>query len=809
MARKPQTLTVAADGSGTYRQIQAALDAAAPGDTVRVRAGTYTEDLRLRSGVTLVGEGADRTHLVAASGNAMRADNVRDAVVCDLHIDGAGKDGCCAVYINATSASFNRCVISGAGHCGIQAGNRSRLTLRASTARANSQAGVLIHGDSEGLLEGNTLAENGVHGIAVQERGRLTARDNTARGNRGPGVLIRADGEGLLEGNTLADNGLHGIEVRERGHLNLTGNTVIHNAHLGVLVYGEGRAKLRHNIVALNTMAGVRSIGNSGDPPAAEMVLTRNCVWDNHPNYTGELVTSTDLQADPCFVDAEHGDYHLRPDSPCIGAGIDGEDLGAFPFGQPKVPVRAPVAGGLRSQLLTLPLCHVAATDLPPGRLANWLRGAAAAGQALLLGLARDLGLLLSRPAGQWRLARPSYLPFDLDTAPYLALLERVAAHPLVRELASWRPPLPDAALAVVLARLTEGLDLPEPYRLPSGRAGVFFTRALAAALEQADPAQLWRDTPSGERPDWNALLPPAALARVEANLRSLNRDELRLLAQYGPRLGGPADLRELADLLALTGLPEAARLALVQSLQLLPRLGGSHTSGGVQLYPEGGYEGLASRGSLDSLLPTEAAYPRALFLHRVLNGEALYYGRERPPERRRELAFLVAQAGHGLGGDGDVLARALLLALGQVLTGRGHEVLYSFAGTDLTEPRPFGRAGEVARVLYHREAAAANPGRVLRGVLGRLKGWRDDYWARRVLWVLGEHFDADDAEDHEPLYRLLCAEAPQQAWYVRVGRPVPPGDATRPATARYFERWQWLDTARLWEGRNGNGHAP
>src|SRR5207244_1924240 len=100
--------------------------------------------------------------------------------------------------------------------------------------------------------------------------------------------------------------------------------------------------------------------------------------------------------------------------------------------------------------------------------------------------------------------------------------------------------------------------------------------------------------------------------------------------------LAGAPDPRDLLDLLALTGLPSAARLAVTQSLQLLPRLGGAR-GGGRQTYPEGGYEGLARRGSLDSLLPSEAAYPAPLFLHRVPNGEALYYGRERPPERRRE----------------------------------------------------------------------------------------------------------------------------------------------------------------------------
>jgi hypothetical protein len=476
-------------------------------------------------------------------------------------------------------------------------------------------------------------------------------------------------------------------------------------------------------------------------------------------------------------------------------------DVGPKPKPRPRPEALGPsLQVPLQAHLRSLPLCHAAAQDFAAARPAGWLRGAAAAGCPLLLGLAQDLGLLLSQPPGILRVAKPGHLPFDLDTTAYLTFLQRVAGHPLVRDLPAWRPPLSDAALAVVLARLVEGLELPDTYTPPAGPAGVLFFRKLGAELERADPARLWRDTPPGERADWNKLLPAPALARIEANLRGLDRHELRFLAQYGPTLAGAPDPRDLSDLLALTGLPEATRLALSQSLQLLPHLAPAHHLGGVQTYPEGGYEGLASRGSLDSLLPTEAAYPRALFLHRVLNGEALYYGRERPPERRRELAYLVAQAGHGLGSDGDVLARAALLALAHALAGRGYEVLYSFAGRELTDPRPLGKPGEVARVLYHREAAPVDAEAVLRSVLHRLRGWRDEYRSRQVFWVLSEHFDADEAEDHAPVYQALRAEAGQQACYVRVGPAAGKKGRPAPPTARFFAGSQVLETALLWQ---------
>ena len=41
-------------------------------------------------------------------------------------------------------------------------------------------------------------------------------------------------------------------------------------------------------------------------------------------------IGDTDFSADPLFVDFDNEDYRLAPGSPCIGAGENGEDLGAF-----------------------------------------------------------------------------------------------------------------------------------------------------------------------------------------------------------------------------------------------------------------------------------------------------------------------------------------------------------------------------------------------------------------------------------------------------------------------------------------------
>src|SRR3989449_4613083 len=57
-----RTMVVAPDGSGAYREIQAAIDDAKPGDTIFIKAGHYREDVVVHSKdrLRLIGEGRDR-----------------------------------------------------------------------------------------------------------------------------------------------------------------------------------------------------------------------------------------------------------------------------------------------------------------------------------------------------------------------------------------------------------------------------------------------------------------------------------------------------------------------------------------------------------------------------------------------------------------------------------------------------------------------------------------------------------------------------------------------------------------------------
>jgi hypothetical protein len=90
---EPVTLTVPTD----YATIQAAIDAARPLDTVHVLPGTYDENLRLKSGVRLVGSGAESTILDGGGRSTSLIDftDAHDVVVSDFTLRNVGQGvGC-------------------------------------------------------------------------------------------------------------------------------------------------------------------------------------------------------------------------------------------------------------------------------------------------------------------------------------------------------------------------------------------------------------------------------------------------------------------------------------------------------------------------------------------------------------------------------------------------------------------------------------------------------------------------------------------------------------------------------------------
>ncbi len=307
VAAEREPLVVALDGSGQYRTIQEAVDAAKKGDTILIRPGAYPEDVTIHSkeNVRLIGAGMDQVTILGRErvgvfhigkwpygatnieisgitvnehgGHAMGMFNGRG-----IHFHHARVKGMLFTQ-QVEDVRIEDCVIGGSETTGIQF--------------ANSQA----------VMRGNFIHDND-HGVSVA--GKSTVR---------------------LERNVITRSLFEAVIVNDQSRAILVGNTFVKNGG-GAAFLGTSQNEASGNIVSLNTYGFV--VGAS-----SRVLLSYNAMQNSGSNYlrsgtpnqpAPELKPDSDLTVDPRFVDTARDDFRLRADTSLVRIG-EFPYLGALP----------------------------------------------------------------------------------------------------------------------------------------------------------------------------------------------------------------------------------------------------------------------------------------------------------------------------------------------------------------------------------------------------------------------------------------------------------------------------------------------
>ena len=358
----PVTIHVPAD----QPTIQAAINAASPGDTILISDGTYKESINFNGkavtvtsvhgpAVTTIDGGKLSTVVLfvtaETSASILNGFTITNGFA-GFQSPNFGEGG--GIAVENASPTITNNVITGNAGCegvGIGIGFGSPL-VQGNTISNNTQAGcsggiggggISIRGESSGTqIISNTISGNsmpaGGGGIALFAAGGPLIENNIFTGNngfgQGGGIVMFNNASPQIINNIFVHNtaaqggGLYWLIPQSTPGILLLNNTIVGNtATQGSGVFNSGfasNATLQNNIIS--GQPGINAVFcesfNNNAPP----IFTANDVFTTDATPYGGICTDQtsvngNISADPLLTDVAVENLHLQPLSPAIDAG--------------------------------------------------------------------------------------------------------------------------------------------------------------------------------------------------------------------------------------------------------------------------------------------------------------------------------------------------------------------------------------------------------------------------------------------------------------------------------------------------------
>lgn len=300
----PTTFTVG-DGGEDYSSIQAAIDAADPGDIILVSPGTYTEDLYIDASLTVKSTGGAGVTTIEGTVN-LDVDYELSTVIFGGVDAGFTVTSSSAQGFYVDSESWSRVtiqgnIVTGCWDHGIDvsaAGVRcfSSLSILDNAITDNGSRGInltLVKDFSSADIRRNTVSGNRMDGVylysdssvSVLNHSSAAIVDNEITDNGGEGVYcssVSNNSSGLVQGNTISRNAVSGFEFYEVQcgcTLDIVDNEMRDNEYSGI--YGDNISLQSRASMSENTITGNKDYGiylYAGPSERASLTVEENAI---------------------------------------------------------------------------------------------------------------------------------------------------------------------------------------------------------------------------------------------------------------------------------------------------------------------------------------------------------------------------------------------------------------------------------------------------------------------------------------------------------------------------------------------------
>jgi parallel beta-helix repeat protein len=282
-----------------YPTIQQAIDAAKPGDTVKIKKGTYRESVTFKEGIILKGAVRDKTILCcdANTGAAITVTDCNEGTITGLTLlqTGAeklteeGKPLFPVLWVNFSSIKVTDCTIQdgcgngitieGKGNCEISdcnisnnrgsgiyvLGEGAEPILKNNQCLENKGNGIYFREGAGGIAEDNLCNKNSFNGIAVMNKWTSPRlKNNQCSGNRSSGIYFGEGAKGGAENNICKENEWNGISVADDSSApELRGNQCLSNRRCGIYYSDGAHITAKDNILKDNGEINYRQLRNT------------------------------------------------------------------------------------------------------------------------------------------------------------------------------------------------------------------------------------------------------------------------------------------------------------------------------------------------------------------------------------------------------------------------------------------------------------------------------------------------------------------------------------------------------------------
>ncbi len=237
--------------SPCYQTIQEAVAAAQPGDTIKIRPGTYQGQIIISKDLTLSGESRElvfihnRDWLGERPWEAIRVTGRATITIENVSII----DSLIGILAEEAHVTLSRLQLS-KNFIAVRV-FKGQLTLMENRLSSNYYVGVHVNTDSSlpNYIEGNQFQEN-EKAIYVDRASHMIIRGNEIHSG-GIGINLAESVEAFLQANTIRNNTI-GIYVDQSSRASLEENQILGNALNGVVVRGSAQATLVRNHIVGN-----------------------------------------------------------------------------------------------------------------------------------------------------------------------------------------------------------------------------------------------------------------------------------------------------------------------------------------------------------------------------------------------------------------------------------------------------------------------------------------------------------------------------------------------------------------------------